>query len=485
MGEFTLFNKEVSLVGTVKYLGVILDNKLMCVPHLVEKLNKAIGIFWLCRNAFGRNWGLSPKAIWWIYTAVVRPILCHGCIVWWPRVEVQWSKKRLDKLQRLACLCMTGVKNTVATLALEALLDLPPLDLYIKATAFNTSFNIQINECWQPSLEKGHTTVRNLIRTDEILMPSDQIKPVVMLDDEFEWRIPEREEWLGEGRSYPRSDGITCYTDGSKKEGFSGAGYFCEYLKLNGSIQTGSIATVHQAELFAISELCDNEAWKESVDETIYICSDSQSAIEAIGSTLVKSKMVHECKQRLNELGSRNKVTLIWVPGHEGIPGNEKSDELARLGAENRFIGPEPRFGISMTTRKHLVKNWLRNEHSRTWSNYNGARHTKTFCGTPSKEISQALLNLSRTDIKRVVEVVTNHCSLNEYLFKIGYSVSPRCLCGYDAETGRHIIAECPSYRTFRWKIFHKHELQESDLRLNILEVDKLAEFLKLTKRLP
>lgn len=74
----------------------------------------------------------------------------------------------------------------------------------------------------------------------------------------------------------------------------------------------------------------------------------------------------YECKQRLNELGSRNKVTLIWVPGHEGIPGNEKSDELARLGAENRFIGPEPKFGISMTTRKYLVKNWLRNEHSRT-----------------------------------------------------------------------------------------------------------------------
>lgn len=128
---------------------------------------------------------------------------------------------------------MTGVKNTVATLALETLLNLPPLDLYIKATAFNTSFNIQVNGCWQPLLEKGHTTVQNLIRTDEMLMPSDQMKLVLMLDDEFEWLIPEREEWLGEGRSYPRSDGITCYTDVSKKDCLSGAGYYCEYLKLN------------------------------------------------------------------------------------------------------------------------------------------------------------------------------------------------------------------------------------------------------------
>lgn len=60
-------------------------------------------------------------------------------------------------------------------------------------------------------------------------MPSEQMKPVVMLDDEFEWSIPEREELLGEVRLYPRSDSITCYTDGSKNDGLSGAVYFCEY----------------------------------------------------------------------------------------------------------------------------------------------------------------------------------------------------------------------------------------------------------------
>lgn len=162
------------------------------------------------------------------------------------------------------------------------------------------------------------------------------------------------------------------------------------------------------------------------MDKRIYICSDSQSAIKAVSSTLVKSKMVYECKRSLNELGSRNKLSLIWVPGHESISGNEKADELARLGAENRFIGSEPKFGISMTTRKHLVKNWLRNEQNRTWSDYEGARHTKIFCGTPSKEISRALLNLSRTDIKRVVEVVTNHCGLNKHLFNIDYADSRR-----------------------------------------------------------
>lgn len=166
----------------------------------------------------GRNWGLTPKAIWWIYTAVVRPILCYGCLVWWPRAEVQWSKKRLDEVQRLACLCMTGTKNPVSTIALETLLDLPPLDLFIKATVFNSYFNIKANEYWKYPLAKGHTTICNLIDTEKLLMPSDQMKPMLMLEDEFDFIIPEREAWHSDRHLYPPSEGIICYTDGSKMD---------------------------------------------------------------------------------------------------------------------------------------------------------------------------------------------------------------------------------------------------------------------------
>jgi ribonuclease HI len=40
-------------------------------------------------------------------------------------------------------------------------------------------------------------------------------------------------------------------------------------------------------------------------------------------------------------------VQLIWVLGHEGTEGNKTADQLAKLGSECPFIGPEPESGIS------------------------------------------------------------------------------------------------------------------------------------------
>jgi len=58
----------------------------------------------------------------------------------------------------------------------------------------------------------------------------------------------------------------------------------------------------------------------------------------------------------LEKLETVNKLTIRWVPGHNNIPGNELADNLARKGAENPLVGPEPICGV----RHHRVRGLLK-----------------------------------------------------------------------------------------------------------------------------
>jgi len=54
---------ELSLSGSVKYLGVILDSLLTWREHLEVKVRKARNLLWDCRRACGMGWGLGPKVV--------------------------------------------------------------------------------------------------------------------------------------------------------------------------------------------------------------------------------------------------------------------------------------------------------------------------------------------------------------------------------------------------------------------------------------
>ncbi|KAJ8949103.1 hypothetical protein NQ317_006990 [Molorchus minor] len=114
-----------------------------------------------------------------------------------------------------------------------------------------------------------------------------------------------------------------------------------------------------QAEVYAILA-CGLESLKRVPNgRIIQICSESQAAWLAIESSKVKSRLALECKMTLNDLASRNQVTLTWVPGHSGVRGNVKADRLAREGVRKvaYWAGAHARgTGLNGATKEHIIE---------------------------------------------------------------------------------------------------------------------------------
>ena len=71
---------------------------------------------------------------------------------------------------------------------------------------------------------------------------------------------------------------------------------------------------------------------EEPKGHPIHIYTDSQGALKTLKGHKFTTMLALECRDKLQQLASSNPVTVSWVPGHQGIEGNEIADRLAREG---------------------------------------------------------------------------------------------------------------------------------------------------------
>lgn len=218
----SIFGCALSRSTSMKYLGVVIDSKLNWKQHLETKLAKASKAFWQCRRAFGRNWGLTPNIILWFYEAIIRPIVSYGSIVWWKRVELTTVQKSLEKFQRMICIGISGAMRTTPTAAMEVILSMLPLHIFLEQTAMITAYRLICTEQWcTNSYTNSHAYIqqRMLLKGADLAMPSDKLVKTAIFQRNFKVIIPNREEWLVH-YTYPPTSGIVCYTDGSLMDGW-------------------------------------------------------------------------------------------------------------------------------------------------------------------------------------------------------------------------------------------------------------------------
>jgi hypothetical protein len=156
---------------------------------------------------------------------------------------------------------------------------------------------------------------------------------------------------------------------------------------------------------------------------------------------------------------------MMWVPGLEGIVGNDTADQLARTGSEHPFIGAEPAHGISIGGAKKAVRDWMNRNHKKTlgspnWTQTGIGIYTRALCQNNKKDLSK----LNRDQLRLVIVLFTGHCHLKGHLFKLGLTDDPTCeRCLEEVESAIHILCDCEAITYLRLHPLGQYFLEPSD----------------------
>ena len=462
--KYTISNLKLGetilqLSTEVKYLGIILDQKLNWNAHIEYAIGKATSALWVCSRTFGRKWGLKPSMISWLYLSIIRPRITYASLIWWPKTIEKLTQNKLGKLQKMICNSITGAMRSSPSRALDAMLHLLPLHQVVKLEAAKSALKI---------VRQKHISDGDL-RGQLVVLKDIELRKLILLNEDWmetkpNFEIPykiietKRETWEQGGPAL-REGSVIFYTDGSKMNNSTGAGITGPGINI--SIAMGHWPTVFQAEIYAIFECIHVCLVRKYRYANICIFSDSQAALKALKAFMCRSKLVWECILSLRQLAINNKVTLYWVPGHCGVEGNEKADALARQGSSTEFIGAEPFCGVSTSALKTELKEWEHKTIKENWISSAGLRQSKRFI-QPDRKKSLSLLSLNKKELSIITGLITGHCPSKHHLLTMGVLDNEICrFCGFDSETAEHLLCKCSALTLRRLKFFGKGAIME------------------------
>ena len=482
-------NTEIEIRNTTKFLGVTLDSKLSWNEHIDQKCKKAKGILMQCRRAIGPCWGFTPKTMKWIYTAVVRPTLTYAAMTWINGLYKQHNLAKLKSVQRLANILITGALPSSPGDPLNIITNMIPIDLCIEEEAALGALRLKSNNHWsnEPMVnQKGHLTSHTKL-CEKLLSgvgladrEQDQQTSALNIDTGFETEISALSEYR---ETESNTENILCYTDGSKMNDMVGAGVFVPDIDGNGtsvekSYHIGEHSTVFQAETFAVEQAAKLLADSGTKNKTIIINCDSQAAIKAVDSTVIKSKTTQKARNELHRLGTDNTVLLRWIPAHKGHMGNEKADELAKKGSDDNEAQ-----SVTLPVPKAVWKTALRQRSHRKMRGRmkDMPPHFRTVW---RDSYTKPLSSLGKNKLRAATQYLTGHCELNYHLNKYKpQSISKICPhCSMDDETMNHFIGQCPMWFNRRGRFFDCYYTSISEVA-DVVPLRKIVGYIESTNR--
>lgn len=478
-GTISLQGVKIKKSNSAKFLGVIFTPTLSWRLQVEERAKKAQAAFYACRSSFGKTWGLSPKLTHWIYTAIVRPILLYGVVIWWKALEIDDYIDILSKVQRNVALGSTGALGSTPAAALDIFLGMSPIKLFAKEVVFKTAARLKAINSWSDK-DYGHSIITRKIPF-RVGKNSDHIITETNFGKNYKVIYPSREEWTTAGP--PVNADITIYTDGSKTEEGNGAGVWSQWANTSYSYKLPTFATVFQSEIFAIMMACELIKTSETIGNRIIICVDSQAALKALESCFVKSSIVRRCVTLLKEISNSNHVILTWVPGHSNIIGNDYADMLARQGSE-KHVSWTTQIECPLAATFFGISKYMKNKWQKSWTQIETCKVSRTIWPEINQKATQMLLNMNRAKLRISIHALTGHWNIGRHAERRGTNTVEGCKgCGIPNKDldAFHFWCDCPSLALSRLEIFNNTTLKELP-SITKFKLEKHIEFIKRAK---
>ena len=450
---------------TPKLLGVTLDRTLSFGPHIADITARISSRNRLLTSLSARDWGWGKDSLRSTYMAMQKSILTYAGAAWLPFVS-DTGMANLERCQNRALRLITGQTRSSPTEALRLEANLPSVATVrrqLTAISMEKALRLPNSHPRRLAAESSadHRLKRNSWRrmglsiTGELSLDTHPRRPLIVEDcppwlrttTQIIWRAPEQRGPDNQEDTAARvveairahEADRTIYTDGSAQAGTTDGGAalvvtagdpadprVIDKILLKGAPLTSS----YEEELRAMEAAT---VWLAGQDDhaSTLICSDSQSLLRAIEGGSLDTASIRKTLAAVP-----CDITLMWVPAHVGIPGNEMADEAAKTAAA-QVEGPGS--AVSLSSAVACIKRLTRDPPTAH------PRLTETY-----KDISHDLessLRLSRKQAVMLARLRSGHWeALRGYQNMIDPNCDATCRrCGEEKEDVEHVFLTCPA----------------------------------------
>ncbi|KAH7552688.1 hypothetical protein BM1_08639 [Bipolaris maydis] len=471
----TLPNQEiVQSKELVRWLGVYFDCSLKFKHHSLIRNQQASAAFHRLSRLANSNKGLSPRAVRQLYLACVTSVADYGCQIFWR--EQQTTLNQRQKLQNQACRKNLGSFRTSPAIPSEVEAALYPprirLNNALRQYAFRARklapshpLNIAINSNQGKQLERITRSISTALSEDSekiqhyASMPWSATTPYrINISKKSKESEAEHHKELLEDEHL-----LSIYSDASATSKGKGVGVGVAFYKgasliAHEKANIGYNQLVYNGELEGITLGLEKAVDLADDYLEVRVYADNQAAIFRLktASDYPGQEWQLRCTIAAEKLQEKGILpTIQWVPGHQGVIGNERADALAK---EATKLDPS-----SSRTSLAVIGTRIKQLGEREWLSYLGQYRRKAITLNPTTYAARykwktrkqiATPPTSREASSAFYQLKLGHCYLRDFLFKRGKVDSKVCPCNYRAtQDPAHILLSCTLYKEARKKM--------------------------------